>query len=220
MDITALTTVLEADRYVAAVQDGNNGILTTLLNEDDMDNPSVRWRGCSLEDFMSALGAESLTAPQLNQLQLYAPAGHVPCHKSGVQAWVEAQFPGWDTATETAILTLVEKNAPYALTALDENEDKVSIRDVRQAVRGLGAWFGSGAAIASRVADKAPRAVVEAARVARITADVDAEGARAPRARVLADFTTESYGDQTAARRRSAEIYLRVREDRIANPEG
>lgn len=211
MDITVLRSLLEGDaRYATAIQDGDNGQLAVLLNQDDVAAPSKRWRSISADDFLNAIAGETLTTDQFNTIQLYLTNNSsIPSHKPGVRAWIQAQ--GFAPATITALRNLAEVDAPYCLTALSETEDKVSVRDVRRAMRGSTQWFGASAQVAARDAAKAPRLAVEAARWAAIEAAVDSEFPSGIRAGIMQRFAT-------ADTRKKAEVLLRVREDRITNP--
>jgi hypothetical protein len=213
MDMTVLQSVIEGDgRYATALQDGANGELTTLLNEVDT-GAARRWRSCSVSDLMDALATETLTAGAEARLQTYAAAGGaVPTHRPGVKAWFEAQFPtgggSWSTATEAAVRNLVEKDSPYCVSALDDSEDKVTLRQVREVVRLIPGGWNSQAASEARVADKAGRVATEQARRARIVAEVDTEGLAGLRPEVMTNI-------KDADQRINAEITLRVRAERI-----
>lgn len=212
-DINVLTTIIQGDpRYDTAVQDGNNGVLRDLLNADNNAAPK-RWRSCRVEDFLEAVQAETLTTQELTQIQTYASSGgSIPTHRAGARAWVEGKFMSnggtWTAATEAAVRMLVERPSPYCVAALADAEDKVSLRDVRQAVRQVVGWWGADAQKNARNAEKAARAVVEMARRNRIKAELDAEGYPGIRGDVRQQFSS-------AERRIQAELLLRVREDRI-----
>lgn len=214
MDINTLASIIQGDpRYDTAVQDGNNGILRDLLNEIDVQEP-MRWRGCSITDFLDAVSAETLTTDELTYIQSYAAGGQLPLFRAAGQAWVEAKFSSnggaWSAATEAAVRVLVEKESPYCVDALARSEDAVSLRDVRKAVRQVPDWWGSSASTAARVADKQVRKDREAARKVSIEAAMIVEGFSGIRPEVRQMHVS-------AYRRHKAEVLMRMREGRYAD---
>jgi hypothetical protein len=208
MDITALANLIETDpRYAVALQDGNNGEITRLLNEDDL-SAGVKWQAISGPDFLDAISSEVLTPAQEARIQTYLyNNGNVPLDRANVRQWIIDQ--NFTPPTMANLRAYAEVQEIHGEVALQVGERRISLRDVRQAVRQTSSWFGDATQRAAREATKQAYRDAEDARRARIESEILAEGPAGIRQAVRNQFSD-------AAKRLKAEILLRVREERAA----
>jgi len=136
--VEALVTLLETDtRYELAVMNGNNGLCARMLNEPD---PAAqrRWRPIPVDDFLDAIAGESLTTEQSERITLYVrDRSSVPVHKANVRAWVQNQ--NFAASTITALRNLSEVEGRHCDPLLGDDDERVTLNDVRKAVRSI-AW--------------------------------------------------------------------------------
>ena len=212
MILSELVNLIQSDaRYLSAFQDGDNGELLRLLNEDD-DLATPVWVSVDAMDFLDAVAAETLTAAQEARIQTYVASGaRVPTDRANVRQWIVDQ--NWSAPTMANLRAIAEKPAKYCQPALEVGEERVSLRDVRRAVKQIPGYVGSMEYRDSVTASKASRKAVEEARRTRITAEVLAEGPAGIRSEVAKQF-------RDAAKRLQAEVLLRVREERAVEAMG
>lgn len=134
MNLSALVTLLANDaRYDAAVRAGNNAEVVRLLNETSAGG-TARWRDIPVDDFLAAIADQLLTPTQEERIRTYTQnRSHVPTSKAAVRQWIQNQ--GWSAGTIAALRALAERPARYCDSVLADDEDAVTIHDVRRAVR-------------------------------------------------------------------------------------
>ena len=132
IDLDALKVALEAEpQYDALVRSGANGLLTILLNTEDVALPK-RWRSLPVDTFLDIVASVTFTPVQEARFRLYLREGaNVRLDLPNIRAWIQGAIAL--PSVQNALTAAGEVNGRLGDQFTDENY-KVSLPDVRRAV--------------------------------------------------------------------------------------
>lgn len=134
MDLIALRDALDGGALDTlcdtVIREGSNAGLLDILHAED-EAITKRWRPISVDDFFDAIAGETLTTAQEERVRTYTlNRSTVPVHKSGVQAWLQANISG----AIPAIKALSEVPGRPVDTFLGDDEERIGRREIREVV--------------------------------------------------------------------------------------